>query len=136
MKNIIRLVSRSLGRTLYVRLRRNEVKVRHVETGRETTLDGGGGFSSARLLVAQSTRVTRLIKDGMHAVLPALGIAPTVVLNPLEMVEGGLSEVEEDSLTEIGYALGARQVLVITGPELSDEQVLAAAAHRFLRKSA
>src|SRR6266446_6328453 len=115
MENVIRLFSRSFGRTLYVRLRRNEVNIRHVESGREFSADDS--FSNSRLLVASSTVAARVLRQGLRTVLPKVGIAPVIVMHPLEMVEGGLSEVEERSLTEIAYAVGAREVYVFTGPE-------------------
>jgi hypothetical protein len=65
----------------------------------------------------------------MRTILAKFGIAPTIVIHPLEMVEGGLSEVEEKTLTEIGYTLGAVRVIVVTGPELSDSDVKATVAN-------
>ena len=77
----------------------------------------------------------RLMKEGMQSVVPGLGLAPVIVMHPLEMIEDGLSEVEEKSLTEIGDALGARQVAVVTGPVLSDEQVTRAAANKYASRN-
>lgn len=137
MENVIRLVMKTVGRTLYVRLRRNELTLRHIESGRELVASSDVAFSNARLLVANATLVTGMMKQGMRTILAKFGIAPTVVMHPLEMVEGGLSEVEERSLTEIGYAVGALRVVVVTGSELSDAEVLASVANRLVdRKSA
>ena len=87
--------------------------------------------------MANSTLATSILNKGMRAVLPKLGIAPSIVMHPLEMTEGGLSEVEEKSLAEIGYAIGARQVDVIAGREMSDEEILMNAARKSgARKSA
>ena len=137
MHSVTQLFSHSFGRTLYICLRRNQITMRHIESGREKTLNAGVSFSNVRLLVAQSTLVTRLMKEGMQSVLPGFGLAPVIVMHPLEMIEDGLSEVEEKSLTEIGYVLGARQVVVVTGPVLSDQQVTLAAANKYAaRKTA
>jgi rod shape-determining protein MreB and related proteins len=137
MQNVTQILFHSFGRTLYICLRRNQITMRHIESGRETTLNAEVSFSNARLLVAQSTLVTRLMQEGMQSVLPGFGIAPAIVMHPLEMVEDGISEVEETSLTEIGYVLGAREVVVVTGPVLSDEQVAMAAANKYAaRKTA
>ncbi len=137
MHSVTQLFSYSLRRTLYICLRRNQITLRHIESGREKTLSAEVSFSNARLLVAQSTLATRLMKEGMQSVLPGLGLAPSIVMHPQEMIEDGVSEVEEKSLTEIGYGLGARQVVVITGSALSDEQVAMVAANKYAsRKTA
>ena len=132
MNNVIRLLSRALGRTLYVRVGRNQMRVRHIESGREANGNLDISFSNSRLLVASSTLATDVLKTSIRAVLPNLGIAPVVIMHPLEMVEGGLSEIETKSLTDIGYAIGARQVEVIIGQELSDEEVIRVATQRFM----
>ena len=137
MENVIRLFSQSFGRTLYVRMRRNALTLRHIESGRELAASTDVAFSNSRLLVANTTLVTGIVKQGMRTILAKFGIAPTIVMHPLEMVEGGLSEVEERSLSDIGYAVGALRVVVVTGPELSDSEVMASVANRlFDRKSA
>lgn len=51
-------------------------------------------------------------------------VRPVVVLYPMDMVEGGLSEVEERVLVELAKSLGARKVLLHLGPVLTDPQVL------------
>ncbi len=137
MENVIRLFSQSFGRTLYVRLRRNGLTLRHIESEREFAASSDVAFSNSRLLVANATLVTGVLKQGMRTILAKFGIAPTLVMNPLEMVEGGLSEVEERSLTEIGYAVGALRVVVVMGPELYYAEVMVSVANRLLdRKSA
>jgi hypothetical protein len=137
MHSVTHLFSHSFGRTLYICLRRNQIIMRHIESGREKTLNAEVSFSNVRLLVAQSTLATRLMKESMQSVLPGFGLAPAIVMHPLEMIEDGLSEVEEKSLTEIGYVLGARQVVVVTGPVLSDERATMAAANKYAaRKTA
>lgn len=130
MENVILFFSQSIGRTLYIRLRRNELTLRHIESGRELAATSDIAFSNSRLLVANATLVTEMIKRSMRTILAKFGIAPTIVIHPLEMVEGGLSEVEEKTLTEIGYTLGAVRVIVVTGPELSDSDVKATVANR------
>ena len=137
MENVIRILSKSVGRTLYVCLRRNELMLRHIESGHELAAKSDVEFSNSRLLVANTTLVTSMIKRSMRTILARFGIAPTIVMHPLEMVEGGLSEVEEKTLTEIGYAVGAVRVVVVTGPALSDSDVMATVANRSVgRKSA
>ena len=44
---------------------------------------------------------------------------PRLLFQPLEMIEGGLSEVEERVFLELGASAGARHVKVHIGPKLS-----------------
>jgi hypothetical protein len=128
MQNVTHLFRQLLGRTLYVRLRRNGLTLRHIESGREFATGSDVVFSNSRILVANSTLATYVLKQGVRSILATPGITPVVVMHPLEMVEGGLSEVEEKSLVEIGSEV-ARQVHVYTGPELSDWEVRLIAAY-------
>jgi rod shape-determining protein MreB len=49
--------------------------------------------------------------------------APGLVVHPLEMTEGGLSEIESRLLKELAIGCGAADAVVVTGPELTDQQV-------------
>lgn len=135
MHGVTQFFSHSLRRTLYICLRRDQITLRHIESRREKTLNAEVSFSNERLLVAQSTPLTRQIKQGMQSVLPGVGFAPVIVMHPQEMIDDGISEVEEKSFTEIGYALGARQVVVVTGPTMSDEEVAMAAANKYAARN-
>jgi rod shape-determining protein MreB len=46
-----------------------------------------------------------------------------ILIQPLEKTEGGLSEIEERGLRELATRLGAGQVVVCVGSELTDEAV-------------
>ena len=48
---------------------------------------------------------------------------PRVIIQPLELIEGGLSEIEERVLHELARGAGASKVIVWVGPELSDAEV-------------
>ena len=50
-------------------------------------------------------------------------VAPHVVIQPLEKIEGGLCEIEERIIRELGIGAGASKVMVWVGPELNDCQV-------------
>ena len=64
-----------------------------------------------------NARVTEMSKSKIFAV------SPQVLIQPLEMLEGGLSEVEERVLKEIAIGAGASKVVVWVGRELSDAEV-------------
>jgi rod shape-determining protein MreB and related proteins len=48
---------------------------------------------------------------------------PRIVIHPLEMVEGGLSEVEERIFREVAISAGASKVIVWVGKDLNDAEV-------------
>jgi Tfp pilus assembly protein PilX len=50
--------------------------------------------------------------------------APRVVMHPLEMVEGGLSGVENRVFMEVADCAGANRIAVWVGHDLSDQEVL------------
>ena len=50
-----------------------------------------------------------------------------LVMHALDHPEGGLSQIEERALRELGQAAGASATHVVQGIELSDEQLLAGA---------
>lgn len=49
---------------------------------------------------------------------------PNLVLHPLEMIEGGLSQVEGKVLRELGATFGSPKVIIHLGPELSGSDVM------------
>jgi hypothetical protein len=112
--------------TLYVKVFRNRLQVRQIEAGREETRSATEPFTTKRLLIGQfnaaeallNTIIKELYKD--HWLKPS----PVVVIQPMEMIEGGLSEVEHRVLMEVSSGAGARKVTVWTGDVLSDQQVL------------
>jgi hypothetical protein len=109
----------------YVRVRRNEFRIRHVESGTDTTVRAETPFSTIRMLIgefsaAEHTLKTALKKLATGRIIP---VAPRVVIHPLDMTEGGLSQVEERVLREVAIGAGASRVVVWVGPELSDSDI-------------
>ena len=100
----------------YVRVKRNEIRVRHLESNAEETFEAKPPFSTARLLIGEFMVAENLLKRALRQVSKrgVLAPAPQVVIQPLEMLDGGLSEVEERVLREV--AVGASKVVVCVGP--------------------
>ncbi|SRR6266404_5313734 len=123
MGKVIDFLARTVGRTLYVRVRKNRIDLRHVETGTEFGLEAQPPFTSARLLLADLSAAARMLKLGIGKTIGRFGLAPTIVFHPMDMVDGGLSEVEEASYLKLGYEAGARDVMVLTGTEISNPEL-------------
>jgi len=129
MGNVIRMLSRTFNRTVYVQVWENEVRVRLAGSAEVIQRQAQAPFSGARLLVADPDAARAAVGQALREAMPP-GLAPVLVMHPLQKLEGGLSLLEARALSEIGYALGARKVVVVTGDPLTDAEVEEAAAGR------
>jgi hypothetical protein len=106
-------------------VQKNHIEVMNLKDG--ATAADSGHFTTTRLLVGDfkiaEELLTRLIKEvksrGLFAAQPAL------LIQPLEMTEGGLSMVEERIFLELGAGAGARHVKLHVGPKLGQQAALA-----------
>jgi hypothetical protein len=114
-----------MSQTVYVRVRRNKFTVRAIESGTQIEVAPATPFTTQRLLVGHFTNAESALRDGLReATGPGwFKPSPEVVMHPLEMVEGGLSEIEDRIFRELAIGAGARRVAVWVGPELSDAEV-------------
>ena len=114
-----------LRSTLYVRVLPNRYVVRHLESGRSATVDAEQPFTTQRLIIGEYSPAVDALARGMKEVgygIPFLS-APTTVIHPIALVEGGISGIEYRILMEVAEGAGAKRATVWVGPELSDEQV-------------
>jgi rod shape-determining protein MreB len=116
-----------LTSTLYVRIRPNEFQVRHLESGREVRVQSQVPFTTQRLLVgnfiAAEDCLIKAFKEVRYG--PRYLAAPTVVMHPLAMTEGGLSQIEARALQELAEGAGGKTSIVWEGHELQDAEVKA-----------
>ena len=112
----------------YVKVKRNKFIIRNIGTDKEAELSAIPAFTTKRLLVGEFSVAEQLLKSGINKVHTGILIAsPIIVIHPLEMVEGGLSQIEDQALRELAAGAGARKVLVWVGHELTDDEVRAKA---------
>ena len=115
--------------TLYLKLSCNQMQLRHLQSGRELLLPADPPFSNQRLLVADFAAAQHLLQRGIKTLLPMrfmrLSRPPQLLIQPLERCEGGLSQVEERLLLELGLGCGARKVRLHLGAELDSAGVVA-----------
>ena len=114
-----------LANAVYVRVRRNQFRVRSLDSAAEATFDAQPPFTTARLLIGQFLAAENLLKCAVKEMSKGriFAVSPQVLIQPLEMIEGGLSEVEERVLREVAIGAGASKVVVWVGDELSDAEV-------------
>lgn len=111
---------------LYVKVIANGFRISQVtEPGCEQVFMSPQAFTTQRLLVGQFGIADRFLKQAVAETLGKSFIpkSAAVVVHPLEMVEGGLSEVEERLFMELCRGAGARKVTIWVGASLSPEQV-------------
>jgi rod shape-determining protein MreB len=83
------------------------------------------GFKHPRTLLADFAIAERTIKHFIKKVVPNTFFTPTpvIVIHPLNMLEGGLTQIEIRAFAEICSMAGASRVYVWTGPELSKDEL-------------
>lgn len=91
---------------LYIKVRKNHFTVREIESKREVS--GSGDFSNQRLLIADFFKAEKVLCDLIEQIYPSLWWRNLlridrfdVVISALEMIDGGLSQVEERVLQEV-----------------------------------
>jgi len=114
-----------LANPIYVRIRKNQFRVRNLESAKEAIFDAQPSFTTARLLIGQFQAAENALKRAVKEMSKGgiFAVSPQVLIQPLEMLEGGLSEVEERALREVAIGAGASKVVVWVGHELSDAEV-------------
>ncbi|ANE56020.1 hypothetical protein AYM39_13095 [Methylomonas sp. DH-1] len=83
------------------------------------------GFSHPRTLLTDFTAAQRTLAHLIKRVLP-LGFfvrRPIVVMHPLTMLEGGLTQIEIRAFAELASMAGASRAYAWQGPSLTTEQL-------------
>lgn len=110
--------------TAYIRVKRNQFHIRHIESGIEVTVKSEAPFTTERMLIGEYLNAEKTLKAALKQVAKSwLLLPPHVVIQPLEMIEGGLCQVEDRVLRELAIGAGASKVDVWIGSELSDSDV-------------
>ncbi|MGE5523882.1 MAG: hypothetical protein ACM3SS_09200 [Rhodospirillaceae bacterium] len=119
------MLSAFFSSNVYVRVNRNQFRLRHIESGTDTTVQSDTPFTTQRLLIGDFTAAERTLKAALKRVVNSrlISISPRVLIQPLEMIEGGLSQVEDRVLREVAIGAGASKVIVWVGSELADSDV-------------
>ena len=84
------------------------------------------GFEHPRTLIADFVIAERILKYVLLKQLFPKSLirpSPIMIIHPLSMLEGGLTQVEIRAFSELGAGAWARKVYVWEGPELSREEL-------------
>lgn len=109
--------------TGYVQIYRNRIVVR--VPAENTIFEETGDFSHPRMLIGKFKAAEALLVRALASAYPAkfLKPRPALIIHPKEVLEGGLTEIEERVLTEMGLGAGARLVRIWQGADLSADEV-------------
>jgi len=124
------ILERKFTNPVYVKIRRNAFELRHVDSGQRCQVTSSQPFSTKRLLIGEVLVAETYLLEAVKGMFRKQWFrpAPVLVMHPLEMIEGGLSSVEERVLLELAEAVGGRQGVVWIGEELTDEQAKSVAS--------
>ena len=112
-------------KSLYVQVRENQFQVRNVDDSRSIQMKANPGFSHQRMLVGNFTAAQECLKAALsEARGSGFSISTSVVIHPLEKIDGGLTQVEERLFHELAAGAGASKVFVWVGSPLSDAEVI------------
>ena len=112
-----------LCQTFYVRIHPDRVEVRDIATGQSVSQSAIHPFTTRRLLVGHFDHAQKTLKKAMEQLTGRRLFRPMVVVHPMAMLDGGLSQVEAKVLHEMTLAAGAHRVVVWTGSVLDDAEV-------------
>lgn len=120
------MLTKFLANTIYVQVRKNAFRLRHIEGKKEREIVARKPFTTTRLLVGQFQEAASLLRKAIREAGNGglFQVSPVVVIHPVEMVEGGLSEIEERLFIELALSSGARSVYVYVGSPLTDLEVV------------
>ena len=120
------IIGRVAGHVLYVTVSADAMTLRDVTKSISMTLNAADeslAYSHPRALVGNFTNAELLIKS----LTKKMGgfTAPSIVVHPLERIEGGLTQIEERAIQELAHGgANGRKVFVHTGAQLTDAEVI------------
>lgn len=124
---INRLFYSFLSIPVYIRMYSDKVVITRLDTGRTISRTAKEKFSSSRLVIANFG----FAEDAVLATLkelngtPLLSPALRVVIQQMEKLEGGLSQIEKRALLDLAEHMGGAMVTVLEhGTELTTAQAL------------
>ena len=108
---------------LYVQVRVDRISIRNITKGTTAERAAQPPFSHKRSVIGDFTAAEALLKALVKEVQQGFVLKTEMVIHAAERVDGGLSQIEERALRELGIGAGALRVVVWTGDALTDAQV-------------
>jgi hypothetical protein len=115
-----------LSNNIYMKVTKNQFWARHIENQKEAIETALEPFTTNRLLIGEFTTAEKHLSAVIKKVHKGkwFSTSPVIVVHPMEMVDGGLSQIEERVFKELAAGAGARKVVLWLGHELSDHEII------------
>lgn len=106
--------------TVYIRLYENKVDLRYLEKDQSITRISFEKFSNDRLLIASVSTAAIFIRDILGEIQgkKMFKTSLVVILQPMEKIEGGISEVEKMIFNDLVLLIGGRICIIHPTQEL------------------
>ena len=111
--------------TIYVKIYADRFVLKNVETSEVAEIRRDPGFRSPRTLIGHFTSAEKEFREGFGKVRRGF-LSPWVLMHPMELIEGGVTQVESRALIELASGCGARRAGIWEGSELAGDRVRAA----------
>ncbi len=109
---------------VYIQIFADRMLLRSVVTGRELELRPSAPYSHPRAIIGNFTIAEETLRKGIKDLQRGRFILRTLaVIHPRERIEGGITQVEETCLREVGIGARANKVIVWSGTTLTDAEV-------------
>jgi hypothetical protein len=121
------MIKKLLMTALYIKVRRNKFEAKNLSSnGAWERMHSERPFTTERLLVGTFSAAEPALTQLLESINSGgfLKKSPQVIIQPMELLDGGLSEVEERIFKELALSAGAVKVVLHTGAELSDSEAL------------
>lgn len=111
---------------LYVRIARDKMIVRHIESGREVEIIAEPAFSSDEKLIADFQAASSALRAALKKTEPRKWFYfPRMVMHPLEMIDEQTEERKLRVFRNLAIDQDAVVVKIHVGKPLSDQDILA-----------
>ena len=116
----------------YIKIYKNKFVVKNILDNNELAISATQPFTTSRLLVGEFMEAEKLLTEALKQASKEKWFSPSpvIIIQPMEMIEGGLSSIESRAIRELAFAAGAQKVLVWEGHALSNKEVIEKAKSR------
>lgn len=119
---------------VYIKLMRDKVEVTNLTSGETATQSASEGFSSSRNVVDKFDEAADTIKLAFRELGIGGGLFPSplkILIQQLEGVDGGLSDIEKRALRDLAEQVGGRKVYITDHHHrLGNEEAMAELARK------
>lgn len=112
---------------LYVKIYKNKIVVKNLSDNLSPQMFTPDiSFTTTRLLIGIFAPAVQCLTQAVSSSAPNLWLKfnTAMLIQPMEMIDGGLSEIEDKILRECALGAGARKVTVWVGAELSNDKAI------------